>query len=366
MQQQRSIGFTAVASFPSPDNGLTFPIRLREGLPSVNVDPISVTRQRNINVNVIERYAPRAQMHQWNLNLQRQVGDFLVQLAYSGSKGTHLVAANYSLNQVPTARLGAGNAQVLRPYPDFQEIIVNNPNEGNSLYNGLSLSVNRRFARGLTLISSFTFQKGIDNTSGRGAFVEYGSLRAQDNYLRSAERSVSQFDRTKRFVAAWVCELPFRATGPARFLISGWELSGMLEVMDGTPLAMSAAPNRSNSLGGGSRPNRAPGQDPVLENWTPQRAFNTAAYLAPEPFTFGNASRTEPKLRAPGWATLDASILKRFPLRERVRLEFRAEAYNLANRTNFQRPNTVLGTPQFGQILLAWPSRTIQGGLKLV
>ena len=110
-------------------------------------------------------------MHQWNLNLQRQVGDFLVQLAYSGSKGTHLVAANYSLNQVPTARLGAGNAQVLRPYPDFQEIIVNNPNEGNSLYNGLSLSVNRRFARGLTLISSFTFQKAIDNTSGRGAFV---------------------------------------------------------------------------------------------------------------------------------------------------------------------------------------------------
>ena len=167
-------------------------------------------------------------------------------------------------------------------------------------------------------------------------------------------------------MAAWVYELPFRATGPARFLISGWELSGMLEVMDGTPLAMSAAPNRSNSLGGGSRPNRAPGQDPVLENWTPQRAFNTAAYLAPEPFTLGNASRTEPKLRAPGWATLDASILKSFPLRERVRLEFRAEAYNLANRTNFQRPNTVLGTPQFGQILLAWPSRTIQGGLKLV
>ncbi|MFN7919691.1 MAG: carboxypeptidase regulatory-like domain-containing protein [Bryobacteraceae bacterium] len=366
VQQQRSTGFTAVASFPSPDNGLTFPIVLRNGFPAISVDPTSVTRQQNINVNVTERRAPRAQMQQWNLNAQRQWRDYLVQLAYSGSKGTHLVAANYSLNQVPAARLGPGNAQSLRPYPDFQEIIVNNPNEGNSIYNAVSLSVNRRFARGLTLVSSFTFQKVIDSTSGRGAFIEYGSLRPQDNFNRAAERSVSQFDRTRRFVAAWVYELPFKAPGPARLFVSGWELSGLVELMDGTPLAMSATPNRSNSLGGGSRPNRAAGQNPRLDNWTPQRAFNTAAYVAPEAFTFGNVSRTEPTLRAPGWATVDASLLKTFDLYEGVRLQFRVEAYNLQNRVNFQRPNTALGTPQFGQILLAWPSRAVQGGLKLI
>jgi hypothetical protein len=136
--------------------------------------------------------------------------------------------------------------------------------------------------------------------------------------------------------------------------------------MDGTPLAMSATPNRSNSLGGGSRPNRVAGQDPILSNPTPQRFFNTAAYSAPDAFTFGNTSRTEPNLRAPGWATLDASLLKTFPLHERAGLQFRAEAYNLTNRVNFQRPNTALGTPQFGQILLAWPARAIQGGLKLI
>jgi hypothetical protein len=368
VQQQRSTGFTAVASFPSPDNGITFPVRLQDGLPAISVDPTSVTRQQNINVNVTERYAPRARMHQWNLNVQRLVGDFLVQAAYSGSKGTHLVAANYSLNQVPTALLGPGNAQPRRPFPNFQEILVNNPNEGNSIYHGASLSVNRRFSQGLTLISSFTFQKGIDTTAGRGAFVEYGGLRPQDNYNRRLERSVTQFDRTKRFVAAWVYELPFRggSNAAARTLLRGWEVSGIVELMDGTPLAMSATPNQTNSLGGGSRPNRVAGQDPILDNPTPQRWFNTAAYVAPQPFTFGNASRTEPRLRAPGWATLDLSILKTFTLRERLGLQFRAESYNLGNRTNFQRPNTVLGTPQFGQVLQAWPARNIQFGLKLL
>ena len=368
VQQNRSTGFTAVASFPSPDNGVTLPVKLETGLPPVQVDPTSVTRQRNINVNVTERFAPRAQMQQWNLNVQRQLGDFVIQVAYSGAKGTHLVAATYSLNQVPTALLGPGNAQTRRPFPDFQEILVNNPNEGNSIYNAGSVSVTRRFSQGLTLISSFTFQKSIDSTAGRGAFVEYGGLRPQDNYNRGAERSLSQFDRTKRFVAGWVYELPGRnlRSRMARTVLGDWELSGMLELMDGVPLAMTATPNQTNSLGGGARPNRVGGQDPILDSPTPERAFNTSAYAAPAAFTFGNASRTEPQLRAPGWATVDVAMLKSFHVTERISLQFRAEAYNLTNRVNFQRPNTTLGTPQFGQILQAWPSRNIQGGLKLL
>jgi hypothetical protein len=367
VQQNRSTGFTATAVSTSPDNGITLPIKLDQGIPPLSVDPLSVTRQSNISVNVTERTAPRANVQQWNLNLQRQISGFVVQLAYSGAKGTHLIAANYNLNQVPTALLGPGNAQAKRPVPQFQDIVVNNPNEGNSIYNAASVSLNRRLARGLTIIGSFTFQKSIDTTSGRGSFVEYGALPPQDNYNRAAERSLSQFDRTKRLVASWVYELPFTAPGRlGRILVSGWETSGILEVMDGTPLAMTATPNLSNSLGGGSRPNRVPGPNPLPSQWTPQRAFNTAAYVAPAPFTFGDVSRTEPQLRAPGWATLDFAVLKKFPIRERVALQFRAEAFNLENRVNFQRPQTVLGVPQFGQILQAWPSRNVQFGLKLL
>ena len=193
-------------------------------------------------------------------------------------------------------------------------------------------------------------------------------MAPQDNYNRAAERSLSQFDRTKRFVAGWTYDLPSRKSLPSvgRLLLGGWQVSGMFEAMDGTPLAMSSAPNRSNSLGGGSRPNRVAGQSPILSSWTSQRAFNTDAYAAQPAFAFGDVSRTEPQLRAPGWVTLDASAAKIFPLRERAQLQFRFEGFNVTNRTNFQRPNTVQGTPQFGQIVQAWPSRNLQLALRLI
>ena len=140
----------------------------------------------------------------------------------------------------------------------------------------------------------------------------------------------------------------------------------MLEFMDGAPLAITSTPNLTNSLGGGSRPNRVPGIDPVVSDPTPQRWFNTGAFVAAPAFTFGNVSRTEPRLRAPGWSTLDAAMLKRLPLDEKRSLELRAESFNLTNHTNFKRPNTILGTPQFGQILEAWAPRRIQFGLKVL
>lgn len=367
VQQSRATGFTATASFPSPDNGITLPIKLDQGFPPVSIDPRAATQAQNISTNVIERNSKRAQIHQWNLNLERQFGNFLVQLAYAGSKGTHLIASSYNINQVPTELLGAGNAQSKRPFPDFQNIMVNNPNAATSIYNGFYASVNRRLSQGLTLITSFTVQKSIDSSSGRGFNIEYGGLAPQDNYNRRAERGISQFDRTKRYVAGWVYELPVgNRSGLAKLLFAGWESSGIVEFMDGTPLAITNTPNQTNSLGGGSRPNRASGVSPILDNPTPERYFNTSAFVAPPQFAFGNVSRTEPSLRTPGWASLDFSMLKNFAVGERRSVQFRAESFNLTNHTNFQRPNTVLGTPQFGQILAAWAPRRIQFGLKVI
>jgi hypothetical protein len=368
VQQSRATGFTATGSFPSPDNGITFPIKLDQGFPPISIDPRSAALAKNISTNVIERKSPRAQIQQWNLNIEQQFGDYMVQVAYAGAKGTHLIAASYNINQVPAALLGPGNAQVRRPYPDFQNITVNNPNAGTSIYNALYASVNKRLSRGLTLITSLTIQKSIDSSSGRGFNIEYGALPPQDNYNRAAERAISQFDRTKRFVAGWVYELPHaaKASGWNKALTAGWQISGIAEFMDGTPLAFSVTPNVSNSLGGNVRPNRAPGVNPFAANPTRLRYFNTDAFLAPPSYTFGDVSRTEPQLRAPGWAGLDLSVLKDFRMGEKRSVQFRAESFNLTNHTNFQRPNTILGTPQFGQILAAWAPRRVQFGLKVI
>ncbi len=368
VQQNRSTGFTATASFPSPDNGVTLPIKLDRGLPPVFVDPKAATQTPNISTNIVERNSKRAQIHQWNLNLERQFGGYLVQLAYSGSKGTHLIASSYNINQVPAALLGPGNAQPRRPFPEFQNIIVNNPNLATSNYNAFSASVNRRLSEGLTVISSLTLQKSLDTSSGRGAFIEYGGLTPQNNYDRRSERGISQFDRSKRWVAGWVYQSSFfkGRSGATKLLLAGWETSGILEFMDGTPLAFINTPNLTNSLGGGSRPNRVPGADPILSDPTTARSFNTGAFAAPPAFAFGDVSRTEPRLRTPGWASLDFSVLKGFPVDEKRSFELRVESFNLTNRANFQRPNTTLGTPQFGQILAAWAPRRVQFGLKFL
>jgi hypothetical protein len=370
VQSSRSTGFTATTAFSSPDNGVTLPIKLSQGFPAIPpINPSSILTETNIATNVIEPNARRAQIQQWNFNLQRQFGKFLIEGAYAGAKGTHLIEASYNVNQVPEALLGPGSAQSKRPYPQFQAITVNLPNGASSNYNSGFISVNRRLSTGLNLITSFTVQKSIDSSSGYNqASIQYGAIAPQNNYDRAAERAISQFDRTKRFVGGVVYQLPLGqgATGLKRELLAGWGTSGILEVMDGLPLAFSNTPDLTNSLGGNPRPNRAAGVSPFLANPTRQEYFNKAAFLAPPAYTFGNVSRTEPQLRAPGWATLDLSILKNFPLGEQRSIEFRAEGYNLANRVNFEPPNTTLGTAQFGQILSAWEPRRIQFGLKII
>jgi hypothetical protein len=367
VQQSRSTGFTQIATLASPDGGVTLPVKLANGVPPISFNPLLITTQQNISTNVTERNSKRAQVHQWNVNVERLLGSFLVQAGYAGSKGTHLISASYNINQVPAALLAPGNAQSRRPFPNYQNIIVNNPNDANSIYNSGILSVNRRMGQGLTLISSFTFQKSIDSSGGRGFNVQYGQIPPQDNYNFRAERSISQFDRTKRFVAGWVWDVPLQhaQSNWVRVLGANWELSGTVELMDGTPLAITATPNLTNSLGGSVRPNRVPGVNPVLANPTVQQYFNTAAFAAPPAYTFGNVSRTEPQLRGPGWETVDASLTRIFPVTEKFNIEFRAEGYNIFNHPNFQVPGSVLGTPLFGQITQAWAPRRIQFALHL-
>ncbi len=153
VQTSRSTGFTELATFSSPDNGVTLPIKLDQGFPPIPpINPTSIATAKNVSTNVIEPNTRRAQVQQWNFNVQRQFGNYLVETAYAGSKGTHLVATSYNLNQVPAALLGPGNAQPERPYPEFQNIIVNNPNAATSIYNSFYVSVNRRLSTGLTLI----------------------------------------------------------------------------------------------------------------------------------------------------------------------------------------------------------------------
>jgi hypothetical protein len=172
-------------------------------------------------------------------------------------------------------------------------------------------------------------------------------------------------------VISYIYELPVgrgKALAPAgRILnafIGGWQVAGITTYKSGFPLSIIAANNNTQSLGGNQRPNIA--GDPTLAQPSVERWFNTLAFVQPPGFTFGNAPRTMPNLRADGTGNWDFSLQKYWRLRgEQTKLQFRTEFFNLFNRAGFYQPNTSFGSPAFGQITQAYPARSVQLGFKV-
>ena len=140
-----------------------------------------------------------------------------------------------------------------------------------------------------------------------------------------------------------------------------------------SPLLTNGNANYTTSFGGGSRPNRVPGCNTSRPSGVPQlnEWFNTACFVSPPDFVFGNESRTDPRLRGSGVNNFDFALFKRtrFGPDEKLGLEFRSEFFNLFNRTQFAPPNTSVGSSTFGQITSIFPGtnpRLIQFGLKFL
>ena len=176
-------------------------------------------------------------------------------------------------------------------------------------------------------------------------------------------------DRPHYFVASGVYELPFgrgKAFGDQwstarQALLGGWSVSPIVSAASGAPLDLTVNGNPSNS-NGTDRPNVV--GDWRLDTPTPDRWFNTEAFVANAPFTFGNAPKN--LLRGPGTVNLDLVIRKGFQLTERVRADVRFESFNLTNAINFGNPNTQLGNANFGRISSSGQARNNQIAVKLL
>lgn len=342
---------------------------------------------------------------QWNLTLQRQLpGEWLLEAGYAGNKGTR-IPVSIDFNQIPTQyqSLGAqlsqqvpnpfygiattgilaqptvARSQLLRPYPQYTSINTNSPavaqNMGSSSYHSLVMRAEKRFARGYNLLVTYTNSKLIDNGSGR-VFGETAFVPpVQDAYNLAAERSLSEGDVSQRLVISHTLELPFgrgRAlagdVGRALDLaIGGWSATGAFSWNTGFPLALTSTGNS----GVGSavlRPNST-GKSAKLEG-APQtrldRYFDITQFTVPEPFTFGNVSRTLPDVRGPSRVNYDLALQKSFLVREPLSVLFRAEAFNLTNTPYFLAPGEGLGTATFGVINSATGERQLQLSLKVI
>ena len=298
-------------------------------------------------------------MEHWNVNVQRELGGSrAVEVAYVGSRGHDLISAR-DLNQ-PQASPVRPN---LRPNPLFADITLIE-SRATSRYNALQVKFQQRAIQGLSVLAAYTLGKATDDASG--FFTSAGDPNFPQNSLDpGAERSRSSFDVRHRLSVSLSYALPFSGN----VWTDNWELQGIVTLQSGRPFTVALHPDidvsntgRSNlGFGNNDRPNvsgDASAQDPSADQW-----FNTAAFSMPAFGTFGNAGRNI--LVGPGYQNINFAVVKSLPVRA-VRLQLRAEAFNLLNHANFDLPDAFLGSPTFGRILSAQSPRRIQFGVKAV
>jgi hypothetical protein len=309
-------------------------------------------------------HVPMTYMQQWNIGLQHQLGGFLIDVAYVGSSFDNL-GFGADINQVPADRLAAGNAQLLRPYPQFNAISGVTFN-GRSGYNALQIGVRKPFSHGFSVLANYAYAHSLDTGTGQGG---NGMLRTdvwQIGADPNANYGNSVTDLRHNFNGAIVYQLPFgkgkrfaNNSAVADGIIGGWQASTIFLVHSGFPFTpVIGTNNLSNSLAGSWFPDRiASGH---LSNPTHQEWFNPAAFTTPAPYTFGNSGRNI--LYGPGFGNVNFSLAKTFSIVEKVKLQIRADAVDIFNHPNFGQPNTSIGTLGAGVVSSAIDSRTIQLG----
>ena len=320
-------------------------------------------------------------VYRWSLGVQRDIGlGTVVEVDYVGSTSRHL-RQNRALNTLaPGVRFLPSSQDpttgrplpdnFLRPYPGFAGIGYIE-DSGYANYNALQVGVNRRYAKGLQYGIAYTWSKamGLSDNDGGGLPI----YRDYRTYLYGK----LGYDQTHVFVANYLYSLPnlsaFKGNWLSRGIFHNWEIAGITTFASGTPIGINFS--RTDGVdrhGGGDAPRVIMTGNPILDRGSRSfsKWFNTAAFAAPGVGNFGNAPRDV--FRGPGINNSDFTLFKNFPIREKARLQFRAEMYNVFNHTQWSgvdnnarfdaAGNQVNG--QFGQITSARLERQLQFALR--
>jgi hypothetical protein len=289
--------------------------------------------------------------YQWNLRVQRQIGnDFVASLGYVATHG-HNLPFPVDINQVPQNLLSA-NDQGSRPFPQFGSLNTSGtPANENAVsnYNSLQAVIEKRMTQGLSLQFSYVWSHFLDDIDSAGWGSHSGATQIQNSFNPSANYGNSNFDIRNAFRGYAIYELPFgkgrqfvNSSAPLDAVIGGWQLAGTLLLQDGQPFTpvMSSGTN-SYSLAGNNF-NWFPNVigNPKLGNRSQNQWFNEAAFAVPAPGTFGDARRNQ--LTGPGLEQVNLGLGKTFHFTEGIHVEVRADANNAFNHPSLGLPNTNL------------------------
>jgi hypothetical protein len=291
----------------------------------------------------------------WNFAVQRSLpGNLSLDLAYVGNhavgiSNTNVTNTSVNLNAATVAGTGTASEPenilfgrtASTTYPWFQ----------GSHYDALQVKLNRKYSNGFSMTTSYAFGKSID-------YSAYNELGYADY------KGLTKFDRRHILTYSAIYELPFgkgkklATRGVGKALLGGWQLNGLWTWESGLPLLFSASSTSLNASGNSQWPQQvAPVQ--ILGNVGPgQFWFTPSSFANPAAGTIGNVGRDI--LHGPHLFNINGSVFRKFTITERLKLEFRGEAYNLTNTPWFDLPDTTLGDAAFGQVTTAQGNQSVK------
>lgn len=379
-------------------DNITPAFTLAEG-PTVTPIPLAPDAGLGQGVFAVDRDLGSGYVQQWHASLQRDLTSRVsLDVSYIGSQVTRVGVPDTNLNQLSVQQLALGDAllqrvpnpffgqiprssslgdptiplaQLLKPYPAYTTVSLYRNNVGTTLYQGLSVKLERRLSRGLSYLLSYTRSKLVDDASAVfDASVLTGptaNTPVADSFNRRLERDYSTGDIPHVLVISGVWQLLPTARLPwtLGWLLKDWSLSGVWTIQSGVPIPVTQATNYNAFAGFGTQRPHLDG-DPTLpaDQRSVSRWFNTDAFAAAPPYTLGSSSRNP--VRGPGYRNLDLALTRRIPLSARTALELRVEAFNVTNTPALGAPNGVFGTPAFGTITTAGDPRVVQLAGKLL
>jgi len=353
-----------------------------QGYPTGLADP---SRFNPLTANIT--YMPpdfhSSPVQSWYISVQRELmHNMLLDVAYVGNRAEDLLLfANYN-QAFPNNSAGTIQLQDRRPNSSYSDITYAF-NGGKSRYKALQTKFEWRMSRDLTLLSSLTLSETEDNGS-QSLENSNGNFPAPQDFRNpDADFGLSNYHQPYNSTTSFVWSLPFGAgrrwgSGASPLmeaLIGGWQLAGINSMFTGEPVTFTYSPGATFVVSGiaqdfrganNYRPNvtcdpMASGAERTIANW-----FNRACVVAPtDPSQpFGNATRNS--VRGPMFWQFDLAASKRFDLGGPAQFEFRFEAFNLLNRTNFRAPNGNRSAAAFGTITSTYDPRQLQFGFKLL
>jgi hypothetical protein len=329
--------------------------------------PAGITSSANhiTNTYAVDPNYRLAYVQSWNLNIQQEIKTSLVvNIGYTGSKGTHLDIVR-APDQLPdgSPRFAACTPTTAPSSTCVQPFLFES-SEGSSILHQGTLRVRKRLRNGLSLGGTYTYSKSIDDASSIGGGA---TVVAQNDLDISAERSLSSFDQRHRFVADYLYDLPFgkdkkwlTTNGIAQSIFGGFAFSGNVTLASGFPFSprfFGTATDLSRGVTGAARPDVVPGQSIQLGDPTIQEWFNTAAFAAPAG-VFGTAGRNT--ITGPGMVSMNMAVSKTIQMKEMQSMELRLSATNVFNTANFTSIDSTFGSPTFGQVIGAGAMRKAQ------